>query len=81
MLVRFFAAPKRAIFQAKACLLTAARTKDCFSRIDQPSQLGWIEGRNLAIEVRLTAGKHQRATAEAGALPEAIEAIQYERTL
>jgi hypothetical protein len=32
------------------------------------SQLGWIEGRNLAIDVRLTAGEHQRATAEAGAL-------------
>jgi putative ABC transport system substrate-binding protein len=32
------------------------------------SQLGWTEGRNLAIDVRLTAGDHQRVTAEAGAL-------------
>ena len=32
------------------------------------SQTGWIEGRNLAIDVRLTAGEHQRADAEARAL-------------
>jgi putative tryptophan/tyrosine transport system substrate-binding protein len=32
------------------------------------SQLGWIEGRNLAIDLRLGAGDHRRTTTEAGAL-------------
>jgi len=32
------------------------------------SQLGWIEGRNLAVNVRLTAGEHQRAPPEAETL-------------
>src|SRR5215831_4081531 len=32
------------------------------------SQLGWIEGRNLAIDLRLGAGDHRRTTAEARAL-------------
>jgi ABC-type uncharacterized transport system substrate-binding protein len=32
------------------------------------SQLGWIEGRNLAIDVRIGAADHQQTTAEAGTL-------------
>src|SRR5215831_2782213 len=32
------------------------------------SQLGWIEGRSLAIDLRLGAGDHRRTTAEARAL-------------
>jgi hypothetical protein len=41
-------------------LLTAFRSK--------LNQLGWTEGRNLAIDARLGAGDYQRMTAEAGTL-------------
>jgi putative tryptophan/tyrosine transport system substrate-binding protein len=41
-------------------LLTAFRSK--------LNQLGWTEGRNLAIDARLSAGDYQRMTAEAGTL-------------
>jgi putative ABC transport system substrate-binding protein len=41
-------------------LLTAFRSK--------LNQLGWMEGRNLAIDARLGAGDYQRMTAEAGTL-------------
>jgi putative ABC transport system substrate-binding protein len=40
--------------------ITAFRTK-----LDQ---LGWTEGRNLAVDARLGAGDYQRMTAEAGSL-------------